>query len=628
MKNIYIVSILLLLFFSLHSDLKSQSNLMWTQCYGGSQDDKSYYIKETSDGGTISAGYTTSLAFSGSTINNHGGKDAFVLKLNAAGTVQWQQSLGGTNDELANVVKEIPAGGYIIAGSSGSGNGNVGVNFGGKDAWIVKLSPSGSIVWSKVIGGLNNEEATSVFPTSDGGFFVVGYSFSSVLSQQGGATMPSNHHGNSDIWTARLDGAGNVLWTKCFGGSMSDRANATIQHSNGTYYIAGYTESNNGDVSGNHQDQNFFPPQNTQDYWVINVDPDGNLLWQKCLGGSLSENANDLVETMNGEIVVAGYSYSSDGDVPTNAGMKDAWLVKLSASGTLVSGNSIGGMFDDLPMSVNLLPNGGYLISGSTNSGMINGTLMPVIGYYDYFMMYLDNNLTYMAHAVVGGTGWDYARSVVRTVDGNYVVGGYTNSSNGFFTSNSGSFDFGVVKINASILPVELVSFEAKPYNNDVYLEWQTATEVNNAFFIVERSENGTDFEGIGLIEGHGTSYVTHDYQFTDHNVAEGKWYYRLHQVDIEGTDHYSDTRIVTINHFRNTGIYPNPAVDNIIIAGEGPIKSVTISDFAGRSYLSEYYGHFSSTETMNVSSLPKGTYILMTLFEDGQSTFTRLIKE
>ncbi len=628
MKNIYNLSILLLLFFALNASAQAQSGLMWSQCYGGSLDDKSYFVNETSDGGIISAGYTTSSSFSGSTINNHGGKDAFILKLNAAGSVQWQQTLGGSNDEQANVVKELPGGGYIIAGSSSSGNGNVGSAFGAKDAWMVKLTPSGSIAWSKVIGGLGNEEATSVFPTADGGFFVVGYSFSSVLSQQGGASLPSNHHGNSDIWAARLDGAGNTLWTKCYGGSMSDRGNAAIQLSNGTFVIAGYTESNNGDVSGNHQDQNFFPAVNTQDYWVINVDIDGNLLWQKCLGGSVSENANDLQETFSGDIVVAGYSYSSDGDVPSNSGMKDVWVVKLSTSGTLLWSRTIGGMFDDLPMSVNLLPNGGFLLSGSTNSSIINGIPMPIIGYYDYFMMYLDNNGSYMAHAVVGGTGWDYGRSVVRTTDGNYVIGGYTNSSNGFFSSNSGSFDFGVVKINASILPVELVSFEATPYNNNVFLEWQTATEVNNAFFIVERSENGTDFEGIGLIEGHGTSYETHNYQFTDYNVAEGKWYYRLHQVDIEGADHYSDTRIVTINHFRTTGIYPNPAIDNIVIAGEGPIKSVTISDFAGRTYLSEYYGHFSSTETMNVSSLPKGTYILMALFEDGQSTFTRLIKE
>lgn len=627
MKNVSIISILLVLFI-LNTNAKAQNSSIWNQCYGGVGDDKAYHIGETSDGGVIMTGYAQSAFFNGTNIGNCGGKDMLIVKVNQSGTVQWQQGLGGANDEVGNVVKELSGGGYLVAGSSTSSGGNVGSSFGGKDVWVVKLDPFGGVVWSKVIGGGGNEEATTIFQTSDGGFFISGYGFSPTVTEQGGAAFNTSNHGNSDVWAAKLDSTGNVQWVKCFGGSMSDRANAAIQHSNGTFVLAGYTESNNGDVSGNHQNMNFFPPVNTQDAWLINIDASGNLLWQKCLGGSNSENANDIKELSNGEIVVAGYSYSSDGDLISNSGMKDVWLLKLSSMGTILWSKSYGGLFDDLAMSVDLLPTGGFLVSGSTNSTLINGVATSIAGYYDFFMMYLDLNGNYQLHATMGGTGWDYGRSLVRTMDGDFIVGGYTNSTNGLFYSNSGSFDFALVKLGGSLLPVELLSFEATLSMNDVLLDWATASEVSNDFFVVEKSENGADFEGIGLVKGKGTSYVTHNYQFIDRNIAAGKWFYRLRQVDMNGNDHFSQTKVVTIGQIRQTSVFPNPAVDMITIAGESAIKRAFITDYAGREYLSVYYGNFSSTERLNVGELPKGTYMLTTIFEDQEVSYTKLIKQ
>ena len=259
---------------------------------------------------------------------------------------------------------------------------------------------------------------------------------------------------------------------------------------------------------------------------------------------------------------------------------------------------------------------------------MINGVGIPIVGFYDFFMMYINNNGVYQTHSVVGGSGWDYARSIAQTQDGDYILGGYTNSLNGMFSSNSGSFDLGMVKISGNILPVEITFLEATPYNTDVTINWQTAVEINNAFFVVERSRDGDSFDGLGLVEGNGTSFEAHDYQFKDYNVAEGKWFYRLRQVDQEGKDRYSEIREVTIAHKRITSVYPNPAINDVTIAGESTIKYATISDFSGQMHQHTYFGNFNETETLDVSNLPKGTYILMVVYEDGTSTYTRLIKE
>ena len=133
------------------------------------------------------------------------------------GQIQWQQSFGGTNQDSLRSTREIPDGGYILAGFSNSNtNGNkTSANLGGYDYWVIRLDADGHKIWEKTFGGTNNDRAYAAAPTRDGGFIVGGELFS---GSNGNKTSPN--YGGSDYWVLLLDGSGNKLWEASFGGSI------------------------------------------------------------------------------------------------------------------------------------------------------------------------------------------------------------------------------------------------------------------------------------------------------------------------------------------------------------------------------------------------------------------------
>jgi len=168
--------------------------------------------------------------------------------------------------------------------------------------WIVKLDGSGNIQWQKSLGGINEENAFSIQQTADGGFIVAGF----TQSNNGDV---SGNHGFSDYWVVKLDGSGNIEWQKSLGGSGDENASSIRQTTDGGFIVAGFTASNDGDVSGNH---------GSRDYWIIKLDGSGNIQWQKSFGGSGDEDASSIRQTADGGFIVAGGTLSNDGDVSGN----------------------------------------------------------------------------------------------------------------------------------------------------------------------------------------------------------------------------------------------------------------------------------------------------------------------
>ena len=151
-------------------------SIQWQKSLGGSSYDLAKSIQQTSDGGYIIAGESDST--NGDVTGNHGTSDFWIVKLNALGIIEWQKSLGGSYSDMANSIQQTSDGGYIVAGESGSINGDVTGNHGNADYWIVKLDPSGNIQWQKSLGGSNRDAANSIKQTSDGGYIVAGESSS------------------------------------------------------------------------------------------------------------------------------------------------------------------------------------------------------------------------------------------------------------------------------------------------------------------------------------------------------------------------------------------------------------------------------------------------------------------
>lgn len=321
----------------------------WQKSLGGSYSDMANSIQQTSDGGYIVAGESNSI--NGDVTGNHGNADYWIVKLDPSGNIQWQKSLGGSNRDAANSIKQTSDGGYIVAGESSSNNGDVTGNHGNFDFWIVKLDPSGSIQWQKSLGGSLYDGANSIQQTSDGGYIVAG----GASSSNGDVT---NNHGNTDFWIVKLDASGTIQWERSLIGNLADTAQS-IHQIEGGYIVTGPSNSQNSEVPTNFGISN---------YCVAKLDSNGNTVWQKYFGGSNNDYPFSTQQTTDGGYIVAGGSQSLDGDVVGNHGNNDFWIIKLNSSGNMEWQKSLGGSAFEDAYSIKQTNDGGFVLAGITQS--------------------------------------------------------------------------------------------------------------------------------------------------------------------------------------------------------------------------------------------------------------------
>jgi hypothetical protein len=424
--NYFGILFLLLLFSNVNTNAQAPS-IEWQKSLGGTSYDYAYSINQTTDGGYIVAGYSSSN--NGYVTGNHGNADYLVVKLSSAGAVEWQKSLGGTSFESASFVNQTTDGGYIVAGYSGSNNGDVTGNHGVQDFWIVKLSSIGTIQWQKSLGGTQGDYGSSIVQTTDGGYIVAGY----TGSNNGDVT---ENHGGTDYWIVKLSSTGVIQWQKSLGGIGRDYAYSIVQTTDGGYIVAGYTESNDGDVSGNHGDN---------DYWVVKLSSTGAIQWQKSLGGTSEDKAYSIIQTTDEGYIIAGHTVSNDGDVSGNRGSTDYWVVKLSSAGAIQWQKSLGATAYDAARSINQTIDGGYIVAGYSfsNAGDVSGNH----GNADYWIAKLSPTGALQWQKSLGGTSTDIPYSINQTTDGGYIVAGYSSLNNGDITGNNGVQDFWIVKL-------------------------------------------------------------------------------------------------------------------------------------------------------------------------------------
>jgi hypothetical protein len=266
--------------------LDANGNLQWTRTIGGGDWDEGHSLIQTSDGGYAIAGFTKSFGA--------GGKDVYVVKLDANGNLQWTKTIGGENDDRGNSLIQTSDGGYAIAGETSS------FGAGENDVYVVKLDANGNLQWTKTIGGESWDWGHSLIQTSDGGYAIAGY------TQSFGA-------GSGDVYVVKLDANGNLQWTKTISGPESEAGFSLIQTSDGGYAIAGYTKS--------------FGPEDW-DVYVVKLDANGNLQWTKTIGAkNKNYSKSSLIQTSDGGYAIAGHTESF------GAGEKDVYVVKLDRNG-------------------------------------------------------------------------------------------------------------------------------------------------------------------------------------------------------------------------------------------------------------------------------------------------------
>ncbi len=408
--------------------LLAQPAIEWQKCLGGADTDIGWSILPAGDGGYLIAGMTEST--SGDVSGLRGGRDFWMVKLNTSGFMEWQKCLGGTDIEDINAAQKTTDGGYILAGNTKSNDGDVSGNHGIEDFWVLRTDALGNLLWQRCFGGSGFDKAGSVQQTSDGGFIVAG----TVLSSD---SQVVGNHGDSDIWVLKLDGTGNLVWKKCFGGTGIETGHNVLQTADGGYLVSGTTGSINGQVSGNH---------GGLDLWVIKISATGDLTWQKCIGGTGQDYPWEMRVMNDGNLMLVGMTNSNNGDVSGNQGGFDLWFLKISGSGELLFQKCFGGTGFDRGQSIQQTTDGGFLLAGSSNS--INGDLSLNWGGADAWVLKVSAGGNLEWQKSLGGTEFEYAQSILLTQDGGLVMAGQSESNDNQVSGNHGMRDAWVVKLS------------------------------------------------------------------------------------------------------------------------------------------------------------------------------------
>ena len=295
--------------------------------------------------------------------------------------IQWTKSYGGPSEEMGHKVHQVADMGYIITGYTKS------TGAGASDAWLVKTDAEGDTLWTKTFGGETWDWGKDVLQTEDGGYLLVVrcYSFG---------------QGGYDAWIIKTDSQGDTLWTKFWGEEPDEWLSSVQQTNDGGYIFAGHTYS--------------FGAK-SQDVWLVKSDSTGEVQWMKTYGGEQDDNSSFVQQTRDGGFIIAGRTYSY------SAGNSDIWLIKTNSSGDTLWTKAFGGIDYDYGISVRQSNDGGYILAGSTSSfGAGKG---------DIWLIKTDSIGDTLWTKTYGGHDNDRPYCLIQLSDGNYLIGGFTNST-------------------------------------------------------------------------------------------------------------------------------------------------------------------------------------------------------
>jgi hypothetical protein len=349
-------------------------------------------------------------------------------------------TLGGSKNESAQAVVNTTDGGYAVLGHTQSMDGDVlSKSNESYDYWLLKFDANNQLQWQKTYGGSDDDRGVDLIQTSDNGFAVIGKSKSSDLEV-------SENAGFDDFWVSKLDSSGAIIWEYSFGFAGSDTPYSIIQTNDNGYLLSGVLDVS---ASNGQGDRKLILSRHAGgDFWVIKLNASGVKQWSNYYGGSFTDTAYDAIQTEDDGYIIIGSSDSDDVDITNNLGSYDFWILKISATGTLVWEKSFGGSEIDEAYGISQAADGNYLIVGDTRSNDLD--ISQNNGAADLWIIKITPEGTLLWEKTLGGSSFDVGRSVSKTQDNGFLIAGSSRSTDGSLTSNKGQNDAWIIKINSS----------------------------------------------------------------------------------------------------------------------------------------------------------------------------------
>ena len=363
LKALFIISVCLECLWSLSAFAQAPDSL-WTRYFDNDDgEDYCFSIAETSDQGLICAGWSSVE----DTLDR-----AVLIKTGVNGQPIWSRTYG-RHHQITGVVQN-PDGSYIVGGQVTTGSSG--------DFWMMKVSSSGDSLWSRTFGGGNWDTPYGIVRTADGGYALFGNTNSFGAGEQ-------------DMWLIKTDANGGGLWSQTYGSDGYENGYRIAPMSDGGFILCGSTDS--------------LAAWGEQDAWLVRTDAFGDTLWTGAFGGQFGDMVFSAEQTMDGGVIAGGATTPFDGAEP------DFFVVKTDANGNGMWTRTFGGDGEDQCLQVRVLADGGYILSGATQS---SGT-----DYYQPWIIRLNADGDSLWSRVLRSDTNDVSYCGTLTSDGGYVLG-------------------------------------------------------------------------------------------------------------------------------------------------------------------------------------------------------------
>lgn len=497
--------------------------------------------------------------------------------------IEWEKTYGGyTREELTTILPTVDNG-YLIGGPTMSSNGDIkSGNKGWFDFWVVKINQDGGIIWEKTYGTIGSDYLNVIQQASDGGFILGGYT--NMINEN----QINPQQGIHDFLIYKIDNKGNLIWKKTFGGTGDDVLNSIQPTQDGGFLLGGTTNSIDGDVqSRKNQIFNFFE----KDMWLIKIDKNGNLQWEKTFGENYSfEVLMCIYQVKDGYLLGGSSSRNKKGEAPLGVnGPSNFCLIKIDFAGNILWENRYGGSGNEVLVKILDTNDGGYLLAGRTTSvdGDIQSRTRKESYYWDldYWVVKVDDSGNMIWEKSYGDIGWDVLYSCCNTSNGGYILAGVTDTDvTDINSENPAKFDCWIINIDS----IGNVIWNAK-YGGSEDDAFTTILPINNNKYLL----------------GGDTKSNDGDIRSGNHG-AQNSWTHG--RLDFWVMKYNSNLNLSTEEITNTTNIYPNPVKDKLI-TNYNKEGIVSIFDLFGKLLLKQNVTNYN--QVIDVSFIPSGTYII-----------------